>query len=48
MVRVVEGRGAAIERRIVEIPLRGGDLPDQLCEVAPVLVLAGAAAVVEK
>ena len=30
MIRVVEGRRAAIESGVIEIPLRRGELPDQL------------------
>ena len=44
MVRVVERRRAAVERGIVELPLRRRDLPDELREIAPVFVVAGAAA----
>src|SRR5262245_23432268 len=33
MIRVVEGRRAAIEGGIVELPLRRGDLPDEPGEV---------------
>src|SRR5262249_59485746 len=42
--RMVEGGGAALERGVMEVPLRRGGLPDQLGELAPVLVIAGAAA----
>ena len=34
VIRIVEGRGAAIERRVVELPFGRGDLPDQLGEFA--------------
>ena len=44
MVRIVERRGAAIEGGVVEVPLRRGELPDQPGEIAPVLVVARAAA----
>ena len=44
VIRVVEGRRAALERGVVEVPLRRGELPDELGEVAPVLVVAGPAA----
>ena len=44
MVRIVERRGAAIERRVVEVPFRRGELPDQLGEIAPVFLVAGTAA----
>ena len=30
VIRIVEGRGTAIERRIIEIPLRRSKLPDEL------------------
>jgi hypothetical protein len=43
VIRVVECRSAAIEGGIVEIPLRRSKLPDQLGEVAPVFLVAGAA-----
>src|SRR3954447_15553644 len=43
VIRVVERRRAAIERRVVETPLRRGRSPDELGEVAPVFVIAGAA-----
>src|SRR5437870_2920202 len=45
MIRIVEGRGAAIEGRVVEGPLRRSDLPDQLRELAPILFIAGTAAI---
>ena len=45
VIRVVERRRAAIEGGIVEAPLRRSGPPDQLGEVAPVLVVAGPAAV---
>src|SRR5262249_43478580 len=44
VVRVVEGGCAAVERGIVELPLRRGELPDQPVEVAPVLLVAELAA----
>ena len=44
VVGVVEGRGAALEGRVVEVPLRRGGLPDELGEVAAVLLVAGPAA----
>ena len=44
VTRVFEGRGAAIECRIIEAPLRRSELLDQLCEIVPVLVVADAAA----
>ena len=44
VIRVVEGRRAAIERGIVELPLRRGDLPDELREIVPVFLVAGPSA----
>ena len=44
MIGIVEGRGGALERGVVEIPLRRGELPDQLGEVAPVFLVARPAA----
>jgi hypothetical protein len=41
VIRIVERRRAAIERGVVEIPFRRGELPDQLGKVAPVFVVAG-------
>src|SRR4051794_18912116 len=43
VIRVVERRRAPIESRVVEAPLRRGRSPDDLREVAPVLVIAGPA-----
>src|SRR5215475_12765466 len=45
MVRIVEGRRAAIESGVVEIPLRRSSLPDQLRELTPILFVTGAAAI---
>src|ERR1700733_6346634 len=45
VIRVIEGGRAARERSVVEIPLRRRQPPDELAEVAPVLVVAGPAAV---
>src|SRR6476469_4423828 len=42
LIRVVERRGTAIERRVIELPLRRGDPPDQLREIFPVFVITGA------
>ncbi|MCY1305053.1 hypothetical protein D9M68_834200 [compost metagenome] len=39
MIRIVEGRCAALERGVIELPLRRGVLPDQLREVAAVFVI---------
>src|SRR6266576_3165143 len=44
MVRIVEGRCAAIERGIIEVPLRRSELPNELRKVVSVFVVAGAAA----
>src|SRR6267378_8054349 len=44
VIRIVEGRCAAIERRRIEVPLRRRKLPDELRKVVPVLVVPGAAA----
>src|SRR6202011_3736732 len=44
VVRIIEGRGAAIERGIVELPLWGSEFPDELRKLAPVFVVAGTAA----
>jgi len=44
VIRVVEGRCAAIEGGVVEVPLRRGNPPDELRKVAPVHVVAGPAA----
>src|SRR5215212_968312 len=44
VVRVVEGRGAAIERGLVKVPLRRGELPNEPRELAPIFFVAGAAA----
>ena len=44
VIRVVEGRGAAIERRVIEMPFRRSDLPDQLRKVVPMRLVADAPA----
>src|SRR5450432_315843 len=44
VVRIVERRGAAIERGVVEVPFGRCDLPDQLGKIVPVFVVASAAA----
>jgi hypothetical protein len=44
VIRVVERRGAAIERGVVEFPLWRRKLPDELRKLAPVLVITGPAA----
>ena len=43
VIRIVEGRGTAIERGVVELPLRRRELPDELRKVVPVLGGADAA-----
>ncbi len=40
MIRVVEGRRAAIECGIIEIPLRRSDLPNELSKIVPVFIVA--------
>src|SRR3954469_2057650 len=45
MVRVVEGRRAALERGVVELPFGGSELPNELGKFAPVLFVTGPAAV---
>ena len=44
VIRVVEGRGATIERRVIEVPARRRDPPDQLRKIPPIRLVAGAAA----
>src|SRR5579871_2634621 len=44
MIGVVEGRRAASERGIVEVPLRRSELPDEPGKIAPVFVVACPAA----
>src|SRR5215813_2875394 len=45
VIRIVEGRRAAIESGVVEGTLRRSGLPDQLRELTPILFVAGAAAI---
>ena len=40
MIRVVEGRCAAIERAIIEVPLRRSDLPNEPGKIVPVFIVA--------
>jgi hypothetical protein len=40
MVGVVQRRRRSVERRLVKLPSRRGQLPDQARELAPVLVIA--------
>src|SRR5208282_578907 len=40
VVRIVEGRRAAIERGVVELPFRRGELPNELRKVMPVSAVA--------
>ena len=44
MIRIVEGRGGAIERSVVEVPFGRRRLPDELVEVMRVLAVPDAAA----
>ena len=44
-IRIVERCCAALERNVIESPLRRSDLPDELRKIVPVFVVAGAAAV---
>src|SRR5918992_2545986 len=44
VIRVVERRGAAIERRFIEVPLWRCDPPDQPRKLTPIGLVAGAAA----
>src|SRR5204863_9513061 len=44
MIRIVEGRGAALEGGIIEVPVWRSELPDELRKVVPVLLVAGPAA----
>src|SRR5262249_36298006 len=44
VIGIFESRRAAIKGRVVEVPLRRGNLPDQLREIAPIFVVADTAA----
>ena len=44
MIWIVEGRCAALEGGLVEVPFRRSELPDELRKVVPVFVVAGPAA----
>src|SRR5260370_34033061 len=44
MIRIVEGRCAAIERGIVEVPFWRSDLPNELSKVVPGCIVANPAA----
>ena len=44
VIRVVEGLCAALEGRVIEIPLRRSELPDQLGKLAAIHFIAGPAA----
>src|SRR5438270_10829519 len=44
MIRIVEGRGAALEGGLVEVPVWRSDLPNELGKVVPVFLVAGPAA----
>ena len=45
VIRIIEGRGAAVERGVVKLPLGRSELPDQLRKFTPVFFIAGPAAV---
>jgi hypothetical protein len=45
VVRIVERRRAPVERRVIEVPLRRSQLPDELSEVVSVFVVSCPAAV---
>jgi hypothetical protein len=40
VIWVVEGRGAAIERRVIEVPLWRSESPDELVEIVPIFFVA--------
>src|SRR5262245_38214174 len=44
MIRVIEGRCAAVERSVIEIPFWRSEAPDELVEIMTVFVVACAAA----
>jgi hypothetical protein len=44
MIRIVEGRCAALERGIAELPFRRSQLPNQFRKIVPVFIVAGAPA----
>jgi hypothetical protein len=48
VIRVVEGGSAAIEHSVVELPLWGSELPDQLRKFVPVFFVADTATVTGK
>src|SRR4051794_18514482 len=41
---IVQGRGAALERRIIKAPFRRSGMPDELCEIVPVFLITFPAA----
>src|SRR5262245_4975670 len=41
MIRIIEGRGAAIECCIIEVPFRRSEPPDKLVELVPVFFISG-------
>jgi hypothetical protein len=43
VIRVVEGHCGALERGIIEVPLRRSDLPNELRKVVPVFLVASPA-----
>jgi hypothetical protein len=44
VIRIVEGCRSAFKRGIIEPPLRGSDLPNELRKVVPIFFVAGPAA----
>jgi hypothetical protein len=43
VIRVFEGQHAAIERGVIEVPLRRSELPNQLGKIMPIFIVAGPA-----
>src|SRR5262249_57457692 len=48
VIRIVKGRGGALKRSIIKIPLRRGALPDELVKIVPILVVAEPSALCRK
>src|SRR4030095_926926 len=48
VIRIVEGRCAAVKRLIIEVPHRRSQLPDELRKIVPVFVITCAAAFCRK
>src|SRR6478752_10003143 len=44
VIGIVERSGTASKRRVVKIPFRRGELPNQLRKIVPIPVIAGSAA----